>query len=293
VKPVNKIISVLVLFFIIFSTYSCSEEEKDDSTATPTTPVTETPETKTLSQNIIDELKTNLQTSSSSLKISEVKRNTSIVGGALYATSTSLTDSQIDSIIENALKSVTDAGLSNSEDLILIMPLIVKGAEHSLSNIQISTDTEKMSTIQVIVSSVIKSLKGRDEFLIESSKEGTLTTKQTLLKVVSESAIGSMDEAGISKANIAESSKLFVGSIVGNLDEAGLTANDLKGAVSAITSGAVEALDDITLDGYDCEYLDEMIKEITAGATGALDDIIMDDYNSDNLGELVKCSIPQ
>ncbi|MCP4749402.1 MAG: hypothetical protein GY866_00780, partial [Proteobacteria bacterium] len=167
------------------------------------------------------------------------------------------------------------------------MPLIVEGAEQALSGIQTGGDGEKTSIVEVIVSSVVSSLKGRDGYLNEDSKQGSLTARQTVLHVVSRASLGSLDEAGISATGLAASNKRIVASMVGNLDEAGLTADDLKGAVSALVSGAGVAQNDISMTGFTSDNLDEILKEIAAGAVGALGDIEVEGYGPEDLGEMI------
>jgi hypothetical protein len=49
----------------------------------------------------------------------------------------------------------------------------------------------------------------------------------------------------------------------------GVDATNLGNAIFEITAGAVTALDEIEVDGYESSILPEMIKKITAGATSA------------------------
>ena len=74
-----------------------------------------------LSSRVIDELQTNL-TSTSSSRISRVSSRSSS-----KVLSNSLTSSQINQITTAATQAVSDAGFTSSEDLIQLMPKIIEG----------------------------------------------------------------------------------------------------------------------------------------------------------------------
>ena len=109
-----------------------------------------------LSGQIVSEMETSLSSSSAStLSISESNQsenrksqNTEIS----YATSSvTLTSSQIESITNTAFFAVKNDGYSDSTDLITITPLIVQGAEGKLSDLGISSESDKTTIINLIV----------------------------------------------------------------------------------------------------------------------------------------------
>ena len=104
-----------------------------------------------LSSRVINELQTNL-TSTSSSRVRKVSSRSSS-----KVLSNSLTSSQINQITTAATQAVSDAGFTSSEDLIQLMPKIIEGAQSKLSSIGISSSEETIKVINVIVNSMVKS----------------------------------------------------------------------------------------------------------------------------------------
>jgi hypothetical protein len=304
------IISILCGFLFMMLP-SCGQIKDDDADSKDFPSIVDS----SLSGEIVSEMETNLSSSSSaSVSQSDKSENRNLQNREiLYTTSSiTLTNAQIESITNTAFLTVKNGGYSDSTDLITIMPLIIQGAEITISDLGISSESDKTTIINLIVNSVISSLSGRDQYLNDSSAESGLTAKETLLNNITETAISYLDEAGISSDITGCLGSIFA-NIVGSLDDAGLVATELEGVISTITGGAVGsldnisgvsmdnlsdlvsqvtssatgALDDISITDYDSDDLSGMVNSITAGATGALDDISLSGYDSDDLGDMV------
>ena len=233
-----------------------------------------------LSSRVIDELQTNL-TSTSSSRISRVSSRSSS-----KVLSNTLTSFQISQITTAATQAVSDAGFTSSEDLIQLMPKIIEGAQSKLSSIGISSSEETIKVINVIVNSMVKSVNGRSQYLPSSSAESGATATETIFKKITSTSVSKLDEAGLSASDIGAASSELVGTVVGSLGSAGISSSDVGGALDKITAGAVDSLDEIS--GFDVNSLGAAIDNITGGATAALGDIEVTGFSSDNLSAMVE-----
>lgn len=257
----------------------------------------------TLAQSIVGELRDALSKSTQAQRRASSK-----------APSTSLTSSQIGQIIEAANASISEAGLEASENLVLLLPKIVEGAQVSLSRAGLANSAEATRVIQVLVNSMIRSLKGRSAYLPVSAVDDDLTSTETVLHQVTMTSIAYLDEAGLTVAEVASASSAVVGTVVASLGESGMSTSEVGGGVKQVTSGAIDALDevggldinslggvvesitggatsglgDIEMEGFTSGKLTEMVGKVTAGATGALGKVEMPGYSADNLSPLVE-----
>ena len=126
--------------------------------------------------------------------------------------------------------------MTDSVDLIQLLPKIIEGAQGSLSSMGLSS-SETIKVIQVVVFSMTQSLNGRDAYLPSASAGSGATALETALSKVAETSISQLDEAGLSTSDIATASSALVGTLVGSLDDGGLQVSELSGAVERITSG--------------------------------------------------------
>ena len=241
----------------------------------------ETAQTR-LAQNIIAELGETLSSTSSSSRILfqfQDSKSGRLVSQRVLSNSLSI--NQISEITNACSETVKSAGLDNSNDLILILPEIIKAAQSRLSVVGLTQSADTVNVINVIVHSMVKSLNGRDSFMPSSSAENGLSVKETVLKTISSTSVSYLDEAGLDGDSSLIASEQLVGSIVSSLDQAGVKSSELIGITSRVTSGAVDSLDQIT--GLELSKIGTAVKNITSGATGAIDEISIQGYSSDNL----------
>jgi hypothetical protein len=286
----NRSKCLLVLICILFGLFivilpSCGQIDDKNASSDDLPSIVD----NSLSGQIVSEMETSLSSSSAStLSIGETSQSenqNSQNPEILYSTSdVTLTSSQIESITNTAFFAVKNYGYADSTDLIAIIPLIVQGAESKLSDLGISSESDKTTIINTIVKSVILSMSGRDQYLNDSSAESGLTAKETLLNNITETAISYLDEAGIS-SDITGCLGSIVANIVGSLDDAGLVSTELEGVISTISAGAVGSLDNIS--GVSIDNLSDMVSQVAFSATGALGNISMTDYDSDDLSGMV------
>ena len=141
----------------------------------------ETAQTR-LAQNIIAELGETLSSTSSSSRILfqfQDSKSGRLVSQRVLSNSLSI--NQISEITNACSETVKSAGLDNSNDLILILPEIIKAAQSRLSVVGLTQSADTVNVINVIVHSMVKSLNGRDSFMPSSSAENGLSVKETVL----------------------------------------------------------------------------------------------------------------
>ncbi len=86
--------------------------------------------------------------------------------------------------MDAATAAVSAASLANSEDLILIMPKIIEGAQGELATVGLSNSSEKIKVINVIGNSLVRSISGRSDKLPSASAESGSTVTETVLSKI-------------------------------------------------------------------------------------------------------------
>ena len=167
----KKFRSHIILIIGIFLS-GCVDDSYDSASIKQLSPETST---SSLSERLLRELESNLNTNSN--RNSNKSRSSAITSFNKYGlnelsarTSTkdlsnSLNSSQINQIIETARKAISYYGLEDSENLILLMPKIIEGAQSKLASIGLSDPDETIKVINVIVNSMVKSVNGRNQYL--------------------------------------------------------------------------------------------------------------------------------
>jgi len=238
---------------------SCEKvEDAVEEEGLQTTP----PPKKTLAANLVADLRTNLKDLSKSAPKSSPKSSPKL---NLISSTTELTEAQLDTIINAALKAVKDAGLTNSNDLNALTAVIIQAAESSLAGLNLDESSFTNLVIGGIVVSLESSIEENQQHLDTSTTAGETTTAiNILLNDIAETAISYLDETGLTAEEVQEGANYVVSAIVANVDEVGINEEALANAINSITAGAVEGLDEIELEGYDSTDLGDMVQGITA-----------------------------
>ena len=275
------LLSGIIFIQTLYLFSGCSRVEEPESVETATESADTGDNAISLSNLVISELESSLKSSTSS------RINGSTDPGIQQRDlSTSLHSTQIQSIIQAAKQAVTDSNTENSSDLIVLLPHIIKGSQSKLSTIGLNNSNETVKVIEVIVNSLIKSLKGRSDYLPNSSAETGETATETVLRKITETSFANLDEAGLSSSDVVTASSELLGTVVGSLDLGGISASELGGALDKITLGAVDSLDQIS--GFEVTSLGDAIYAITGSVTSALGDITVEGFSSDNLTSMVE-----
>ena len=133
---------------------------------------------------------------------------------------------------EAARKAVNDSNLGESENLILLMPKIIEGAQSKLASIGLTDSDEAIKVINVIVNSMVKSVNGRNQYLPDNSVDSGLTANETIFKKITTGSVSNLDEAGLSSSDIGKASSELVGTVVSSLGSGGISSSEL-GALSS------------------------------------------------------------
>jgi len=128
----------LFIFLIVFGLIFIGCKAPEDSSVQSTSEETNT-SSETLASSIISELSSNLTSTSQSRLNALFARTTT------KDLSNSLSSSQIDQITEAARKAVNDFNLGESENLILLMPKIIEGAQSKLASIGLPDSDEAIN----------------------------------------------------------------------------------------------------------------------------------------------------
>ena len=160
----------------------------------------------TLASSVISELQSNLSSNSSSRQAA----GRSFPARSAALSNITLTTAQITAVAAAATTAVQNSGMTDSVDLIQLLPKIIEGAQGSLSSMGLSS-SETIKVIQVVVFSMTQSLNGRDAYLPSASAGSGSTALETALSKVAETSISQLDEAGLSTSDIATASSALVG----------------------------------------------------------------------------------
>ena len=226
-----------------------------------------------------------------------------------------LTEDRLDFIIESALRAVEEANLTNSTDMNLVISAVIKGAESSLSELDFGSGIFTTNVVGGIVASLEHSVRSHSEYLAVAPGEDTTQKLMELLGNIAQTAISHLGEAGLSGEECKWGSSIIVDIQIGSFDEFdGINEEQVEEAISsvvggaikgigestvngcavdpasmasAITSGAINALDNIEVENFDSNDLGDMISVITSSATGALDEIKIEGFGSNDIGGMV------
>ncbi len=267
----NKFIKTTLLVASYLAVLACSKSDKEEANLTPGV---------SLSNSILTSL-------SAALSGTHVAAAASSKYTAQTDETLQLNEAQVDALIAAATAAVSAAGLADSTDYIALMPVIIQAAELELADITFANTAAKVDVIEVLGESLIASMNGNSDHLLEDSAEAGKTAYETAVLVIAESLIENMDSAGISSDDFASACESTVTDLVANLDEAGLTAAQVELAVGAITEGAVAGLDGFTAAGFDADDLAEVIAGISGGAVAGIDSIELAGYDVDSLADMV------
>ena len=139
-------ISLLIILIIGIFFQACVDDSYDSASIKQLSPE---PSTSSLSATLLRELESNLSNTNSN-RILNKSRSSAITSFKKYGlnelstrTSTkdlsnSLNSSQINQIIEAARKAISDYGLEDSENLILLMPKIIEATQSKLASFGLS-----------------------------------------------------------------------------------------------------------------------------------------------------------
>jgi len=180
-----------------------------------------------------------------------------------------LNQTQINGILAGASSAVINGGANDSTDLLVVAPLIQKGAQGSLStaDVALSTDAVKLAAINLILDSLVTSVSTQvtaKQASVEGVYFATTATFTDLLTVLSAAMVANLDEAGLSDVVAAASSA--IDTMAANLATKTIASTQYGNSIKAISKGAVSALDDAGVSK--ASLSDAVNKMVKAAVTG-------------------------
>ncbi len=186
-----------------------------------------------------------------------------------------LTEPQKTSIKSNLETAITNANLSNSDDLKTIFPIIIENAAISIANIlPVLTDDEKVDVYRNILETCEKYIVGKESGedaieVLEIIAESSIThlSKMSIdagsyvsaLENIAFGLIKPLDEIPLGDKSVSDAAPEIAGMLVGTIDVLGQSDEDNLLAISAIVTGAVVGVNQVELNKNE---LDELIGKI-------------------------------
>jgi len=230
----NKLVSKNIFFICLIALFSVSSCLKvdDESMANKEFPV----------------ITINSQTTAEKL-LSDLDKDLSVGG---------YDQSKVDVIIAGSQTAITTAGLTDSSDLRLLTPVILRGAETSLGSGSLGLLlADKLDIIDITISLLETSLNGQ---VTPSAKEfsfsGLLSPNRSVqgeayafvMQEIAKAAVQSLDEAGIVASDMDQALKAVMNSLAKYLSAAGVIDADVPAVTKAIVTAAVGSLDEANID---------------------------------------------
>ncbi|MDH5560472.1 MAG: Ig-like domain-containing protein [Deltaproteobacteria bacterium] len=206
----------------------------------------------TLSQNIVNEL------------------NSDLVAAGYSQT-------KADAITAGSESAVSAATLSDSTDVKLLVPVILRGAEVTLSDSSLSLAySDKMDILDITLTCLTRNLNGNIQstqklanFFTIPSKAVTGAAYETLMEQLSKVLIQNLDEAGIVSADMSIAIRSVMNSLTKNLTSAGVADEDIVMVTKAISRGAVSSLDEANINvATDTSTVQAVVNGIISGLGG-------------------------
>jgi|GEM_PF-1627798 len=175
-----------------------------------------------------------------------------------------LNNSQINTIMGLASGALGGAGLSQSNDLSAIIPVLIGGATQGVGQIGLPTGqaTDLLALIgNGSLSSILGSVPG-------VGQGGALPTG--LIQTLTGSLFQNLPLAGIGSGNMSQVAGSLISSLTGNLGNTGLPVGDLSTLLQSISSGAMLGLGN---SGLNAGMLSGILSQIGMGSVTGISGI--------------------
>ena|GEM_PF-4289725 len=186
-------------------------------------------------------------------------------------------------IQQGALQEVDTQDLSDSDNIVLIAPAVMKGAQQAIGSSQADTLIldEKLRVIEIILKCVTKLLPhevtqnaliklgtnrntANSSSLLRNTKE---TVYQQIYSSLAEVVIQNLDEAGIGVADAVSATQTLICSLISTLSTAGVEESMVTEVIKLIIKNAVSSLDE---GGVEPADLGDGIRSIIIGTLQGL-----------------------
>jgi len=177
---------------------------------------------------------------------------------------------QSQNVLDGASVTLYGEGLSASEDVGAVAPVVMRGAQVSLAETDsgIETAEQRLSAISVILESVVKSASLRvgslanqvgPRFALSASFEAVITN-------IVIASTGAMDDSGVQVDVMGDSMGTVMSGLFASLPGLGIADADMSAFSNALVAGAVSALDESGLATANLSSaIDKVITSSVAG----------------------------
>lgn len=192
---------------------------------------------------------------------SQSQKGLSKVQSKLNLSSLNLDATQISTIMGFASAAVGNAGLTHSNDLSAILPVLIGGASQGVGNLNLSTGNIS-SLMGLIGNGSLTSILGSTG--LGGAAGGAIPTD--LISMLSGSLFQNLPTAGIPVNGLPTASGSLMALLTGGLGSTGLGQNGLSSIISSLTSGAAGGIGGLQLPGLNNSMLSTIFQSLGSGS---------------------------
>ncbi|MDP7316819.1 MAG: hypothetical protein QGH12_01350, partial [SAR324 cluster bacterium] len=208
------------------------------------------------------------------------------------ANAAEITASQARSISMAVVETLQQNNLLDSCDLNQSIPIIVKGAQAKLPDLNLGGTEKTVKVVQSIVSGLVKSLKNRDMSSTECGSSGrslgrvdVAAAKVSAVGSITKASVSNLRATGMDTKAAAGAAQSVAATAVSNLGETGVDAATIGSAMESITQNAVSGLSEI--EGMDVNRVQSAIAGIAEEATKSIQNIKIAGSAPENITSVV------
>ncbi|MBI9101453.1 MAG: tetratricopeptide repeat protein [Spirochaetales bacterium] len=188
-------------------------------------------------------------------------------------------------IVGNNARSIVG---DDTTDVNSSIEMIIEGAIQALGEITLSSDV-RLQAIEEILTSIMSSLEEHKADVLTADSRAIdpyASAMNQLLAQISAAAVRNLSHAGLAADEIAGGATKTVTALIGALDEGGVQAEEVPSFIQVITQSAVKSITQNT-GATTSEVILQATKSITLGAVTAIDDIEVDGFNKTQVPDVI------
>jgi hypothetical protein len=186
---------------------------------------------------------------------------TGLQQNTVSTTGTSLTDAQIQALIQTAAAAIQAQGLAGSSDLNALLPVIIQGLTQAIGNLQISGSNPQIADLMASIG----------KLLIGSVTSGNSAgIGNDVVQLISQSLFKNLPSAGVSSGNLSQVSGSLMSFLVAHLSQLGLSIGPLSGLLQSLASGATMGVGGINAGNLGATLISDILNQIGAGSIQGL-----------------------
>lgn len=230
-----------------------------------------TPQPESQAQKMLADLEATLKANSQSTGLSKVQSK-------LNLPMLNLDPTQISTIMGFASGAVGNAGLTHSNDMSAILPVLIGGASQGVGSLNLPTG-QVSSLMGLIGNGSLGSLLNMSGSL--GGTNGAIPTD--MISLLSGSLFQNLPTAGIPTSGLPNASGSLMALLTGGLGSTGFGTNGLSSIISSLSSGAVGGIGGIQVPGMNSSLLSSIFGQLGSGSVTGIGGISLPGGMNNNI----------